>query len=81
MNDITFVWNAALTGVVGLLMYFMRGKLDELKEARLLLAATREEFARNSISRAEFNEGLRTITGRIDVLTGLVAKLPHNGND
>jgi basic membrane lipoprotein Med (substrate-binding protein (PBP1-ABC) superfamily) len=59
----------------------LKAKLDELKETRTLLAATREEIARHSITRQEFNEGMRTITDRIDILTQHIARLPKRAGD
>lgn len=68
------VWNLGLTAAYGMLIYFARTKLDELKETQTLLAATREEVARNSITRAEFNDGMRSITDRLNALNDTIAR-------
>lgn len=70
------MWNLALTAAYGGLWYFVRGKLDDLKETQTLLAATREEVARHSITRQEFNEGMRNITARLDIVTVQLSRLP-----
>lgn len=66
MNDIAVVWNVILTGFLGMLMLFVRTKLGEMDKTSALLAKTREEIAREHVTRAEYNASVERLGVRID---------------
>ena len=70
------IWNALLTGVMGLLMYNYKQKMDEINRLSILLNRTREEVARDHITRAEVRSDLEKIMERFDAgIAKLEAKI------
>lgn len=62
------VWNVILTGLFGVLAYIMREKFDEISRISVLLNRTREEVARDHITRQEFRADMQQILDRFDRL-------------
>lgn len=60
------IWNIILTGLVALLSFFMKGKFDELNRLGILLNQTREQIAREHVTRAEVNQTLERFGDRIE---------------
>ena len=60
------VWNIVLTGIVSIMGIFMRGKFDELASTTLLLNKTREQIARDHITRAEYSRDLEKLGDKFD---------------
>lgn len=60
------LWNMALTVMVGIMGYVLRDKFEELSRLSILLNKTREEVAREHITRAEVKQDLQTIRDHFD---------------
>lgn len=60
------LWNAILTAVMGLLMYNYKAKMEEINRLSVLLNKTREEIARDHITRAEVRSDLEKIMDHVD---------------
>jgi hypothetical protein len=60
------IWNIVLTGIVGVLAFMVKGKFDELARLGVLLNRTREEMARDHITRAEMNNVVERLGDRFD---------------
>ena len=60
------IWNAVLTGFMGLLMYNYKQKMDEINRLSILLNRTREEVARDHITRAEVDSKIEKIVEHVD---------------
>ena len=60
------VWNIILTGLVMMLGFFAKSKFEELERLGILLNKTREEIARNHITRDEVHRDLERLMDRID---------------
>ena len=60
------VWNIILTGLVMMLGFFAKAKFEELERLGILLNKTREEIARNHITREEVHRDLEKIMDRFD---------------
>lgn len=60
------LWNAVLTGLVAIMGFLFKGKFDELDRVADLLNKTREEVARDHITRAEYKGDLEKIMDRFD---------------
>lgn len=56
------IWSAGLTVLIGILGYMMHEKFSELARITILLNRTREEIARDSVTKAEVEK----ITEHID---------------
>jgi hypothetical protein len=62
------LWNVALSFVVGVMVFLLKGKFDELNRISILLNRTREEMARDHITRQEFRADMQQILDRFDRL-------------
>lgn len=60
------IWNVILSGIVAVLGFMVKGKFDELDRLGILLNKTREEVARDHVTRAEVNQTLDKLAERID---------------
>lgn len=73
------IWNIILTAIVGIMSFLLRAKFEELDRLGILLNRTREEVARDHITRAEvradidkimdrFEDGINRLETKIDKL-------------
>lgn len=60
------VWNMVLTGLVGVMGFLLREKFAELSRLGILLNKTREEVAREHITRAEVRADMEKIVEHVD---------------
>lgn len=60
------LWNAALSLIVAVMAMMLRGKMDELNRVSILLNKTREEVAREHITRKEVDDKVDRIVERFD---------------
>lgn len=60
------VWNVILSGIVAVLGFMVKGKFDELDRITILLNKTREEIARDHVTRAEMNLTVDKLGERFD---------------
>ena len=60
------IWNIILTAVVGIMMFLIKGKFDDLARISILLNRTREEIARDHVTRAEMNGIVDKLGERFD---------------
>jgi len=69
-----FVWNALLSAVLGIMAFILKDKFHEIRRLGDLLNRTREEIARDHITRAEFRQDMKQLFDRFDQLE---KKLDH----
>ena len=69
------VWNLALSGVVAVIGYVMKEKSDELKRLNILLNKTREEVARDHVTRMEVRADAQVLLDRLDRLEQKIDRL------
>ena len=60
------LWNAVLSFIVAAMGMMLKGKMDELNRLSILLNRTREEVARDHITRAEVKADLQAIRDHFD---------------
>lgn len=72
-------WNAILTGIVGLLGFLLKGKFEDLQRISSLLNRTREEVARDHITRAEFRADMQQLMDRFDRIERKIDSIGHFG--
>lgn len=60
------VWNVVLTAIVGLMGFLLRSKFDELGRISILLNRTREEVARDHITRKEVDDRVEKLVVHMD---------------
>ena len=62
------LWSAALTGLLGIIGWIMRSQYAETQRMQVLLNKTREEMARDYMTRAEANSDMNRIIDRLEAL-------------
>ena len=60
------VWNIILSAVVAVMGFLFKGKIDELDRIGILLNKTREEVAREHVTRGEMNTMVDKLGDRFD---------------
>ena len=60
------IWNIVLSAVVAVMGLLFKGKIDELDRLGILLNKTREEVARDHVTRAEVNVMVDRLGDRFD---------------
>ena len=69
------VWNLVLSGVVAFIGYVMKEKSDELTRLNILLNKTREEVARDHVTRMEVRADAQVLLDRLDRLEQKIDRL------
>ena len=64
--DPIILWNLITSILVALVMFMLKNSHDEQKRIQILLNRTREEIARDHITRAEVRADLERIMERFD---------------
>ena len=62
------IWNIILTALVGVMGFMFKEKFAELQRISILLNRTREEVARDHITRTEFRADMQQLLDRFDRL-------------
>jgi hypothetical protein len=75
------VWNMVLTGLVTILGFVARDKFEELRRLGILLNRTREEVARDHVTRVEVRADAQNLLDRLDRLEQKIDRLvgQHHG--
>ena len=62
------VWNLVLSGFVAVIGFFLKEKSDEVRRLNILLNKTREEMAKEYVTKAEVHNDINRVLDRIDRL-------------
>jgi predicted DNA-binding protein YlxM (UPF0122 family) len=62
------VWNLVLSGFIAIIGFFLKEKSDEVKRLTILLNKTREEVAKEYVTKAEVHNDINRVLDRIDRL-------------
>jgi hypothetical protein len=62
------VWNTVLSVLIGLLSWVLKEKSTELKRIEILLNKTREEVAKEYVTKAEVHTDINRVLDRLDRL-------------
>jgi predicted DNA-binding protein YlxM (UPF0122 family) len=60
------LWNLVLTTLVGMLAFFLKEKSSELNRIQILLNRTREEIAKEYVTKADVHNDINRVLDRID---------------
>lgn len=69
------LWNVVLTLLVGVMGWVMNEKFQEINRLGILLNKTREEVARDHMTRQEFRQDMQQIIDRFDRLEQKIDRL------
>ena len=60
------LWNLVLTTLVGMLAFFLKEKSTELSRIQILLNRTREEIAKEYVTKTDVHNDINRVLDRID---------------
>lgn len=73
------LWNILLTMVLGIIGYFLREKSAEVQRISILLNKTREEMARDYVTKGELRQDFDRVMDRLDALDAKIDRLIEKG--
>lgn len=62
------LWNTMLTAIVGLIVWWIKSQSDEAKRVQILLNRTREEIARDYVTKQEVHADINRVLDRLERL-------------
>lgn len=62
------LWSAGLSAVLGLVSWVLKGHADEVQRLQVLLNRTREEMARDYVTKTDVQASINMLIARIDNL-------------
>jgi len=68
-------WNTILSLVVGLITWVLKEKSDELNRVTILLNKTREEVAKEYVTKIEVHADINRVMNRLEVLDAKLDRL------
>lgn len=74
MNN-EMIWNSLLTAGVGAVGWLLKGYADEMKRISILLNKTREEAARDYVTKSEMHADINRVLTRIESLDQKIDRL------
>ena len=69
------VWNGVLTLILGLIGYFLRERSAEINRLSILLNKTREEIAKEYVTKKEMESDINRVIDRLDALDSKIDRL------
>ena len=69
------LWNMVLTGIVALLGFVVKDKFAELNRLGILLNRTREEMAKEYVTKQEVHADINRIVQRLDAMDAKIDRL------
>ena len=72
------IWNIVLSAGMGMLSWILKDKADELKRVTILLNRTREEVAKEYVTKVEVHADINRVLDRLDRLDEKLDRLMEN---
>ena len=72
------LWSCALTGSIGFVGWMLRHYVEEQKRLQILLNRTREEMAKEYITKSEVHNDINRVMDRLDALDAKIDRLIEN---
>lgn len=69
------IWNGLLTFAFGLLSWVVRSYVEELKRVTILLNRTREEIAKEYVTKGEVHNDINRVMNRLEALDAKLDRL------
>jgi hypothetical protein len=69
------LWSGALTAILAFLGWVIRGYVEEQKRLQILLNRTREEMAKEYITKSEVHNDINRVMDRLDALDAKIDRL------
>lgn len=68
MELLSTIWSAVLSLLTGVLMWVLKEKSADIKRLEILLSKTREEHARDYVTKADVHNDINRVLARLDRL-------------
>ena len=72
------LWNTGLSLVVGVVSWVLKDKVAELSRISVLLNKTREEIAKDYVTKTEVHADINRVMNRLEVLDAKLDRLIEN---
>jgi hypothetical protein len=69
------LWNFVLSGALGLIGWVLKNHVEEVKRLQILLNRTREEVARDYVTRTDMHTDMNRVITRLDNLDKKIDEL------
>jgi len=69
------LWNSVLSFVIGIISWVLRDKAAELARVTILLNKTREEVAKEYVTKVEVHADINRVMNRLEVLDAKLDRL------
>lgn len=73
--EVEILWNAVLTLILGVVGWMLKSWADELQRLQILLNRTREEVAKDYVTKAEVHADINRIITRLEALDAKIDRL------
>jgi len=73
--EVELFWNSALTLILGIIGWFLKSWADELQRLQILLNRTREEVAKDYVTKAEVHADINRVITRLEALDTKIDRL------
>ena len=73
--DVMILWNTALSLFVAIIGFFLKEKFSELQRISILLNRTREEIAKEYVTKQEVHADITRVLDRLDRLDEILDRL------
>ena len=72
------LWNTVLTAMVGIIVWWIKSQADEAKRVQILLNRTREEIARDYVTKQEVHADINRVLDRLERLDEKLDRMLEN---
>ena len=69
------LWNIVLTGLIALIAFIAKNMHDEVARLNILINRTREEVAKEYVTKAEVHADINRVMDRLDALDAKIDRL------
>jgi hypothetical protein len=69
------LWNFVLSGALGLIGWVLKNHVEEVKRLQILLNRTREEVARDYVTKTDMHTDMNRVIARLDNLDNKIDAL------
>lgn len=73
--EVEILWNAVLTLILGVVGWLLKSWADELQRLQILLNRTREEVAKDYVTKAEVHADINRVITRLEALDAKIDRL------
>ena len=72
------LWNIVLTGLIALIAFIAKNMHDEVARLNILINRTREEVAKEYVTKSEVHADINRVMDRLDALDAKIDRLIEN---